>query len=122
MTDQEDYPRVVKQDTRRLEDVARACRDYMTEMRPAIAAVAVAVVVVAAVAGSVERKHPSDDWVSKGRIAAAAAGYVGNCKQGCTASSLPAIAEELHLLGSEEVLEMVEVPNLEEPAWVDTEE
>ena len=95
----------------------------MTEMRPAIAAVAVAVVVVAAVAGSVERKHPSDDWVSKGRIAAAAAavGHAGDCKQDCIARSLPAIAEGLwqRLLGSEEALETAGVPNLEGAAWVD---
>ena len=47
------------------------------------------------------------------------AGHAGNCKQGCTASSQPAIAEELHLLGSEEDLETA-VPNLEVAAWVET--
>jgi hypothetical protein len=48
------------------------------------------------------------------------AGHAGDCKQGCTASSQPAIAEDLHLLGLEEVLETAEVPNLEAAAWVDT--
>ena len=48
------------------------------------------------------------------------AGRAGNCKQDCTARIQPAIAEDLHLLGSEEVLEMAEVPNLEGAAWVDT--
>ena len=112
--DREDYPRVVKQGIRHLEDVARACRDYMTEMRIVVAAVAA--VAVAAVAGAVEREHSSDDWVSKERIvaAAAAAGHAGDCKQDCIARSLPAIAEDLrrHLRVLEEVLEMEEVPNL----------
>lgn len=48
------------------------------------------------------------------------AGHAGNCKQGCTARSQPAIVEDLHLLGSEEVLEMAGVRNLEGAAWVDT--
>ena len=54
------------------------------------------------------------------RIAAVVAGHAGNCKQGCTASSQPAIAEDLHLLGSEEVLETAGVPNWEAAAWVET--
>ena len=74
----------------------------------------------AAGAGTVEREHPNYDWVSKGRIAAVVAGRAGNCKQGCTARTQPAIAEDLHLLGSEEVLETAGVPNLEAAAWVDT--
>jgi hypothetical protein len=114
LIDQEDYPRAVKQGTQRLEDVAHAYKDYVTEMWVAVVAVAVAV----------EREHPSDDWVSKGHIAAAAAaaaavGHAGGCKQDCTARNQPAIAEDLHLLGSEEVPEMVGVPNLEGAAWVD---
>ena len=56
------------------------------------------------------------DW---GRRAAAAAGRAGGCKQDCTARRHPAIAEDLHLLRSEELLEMVGVPNLEGAAWVD---
>ena len=35
--DQEDYPRAVKQGTQRLEDVAHACRDYVTGRRVAAA-------------------------------------------------------------------------------------
>ena len=52
------------------------------------------------------------------------AGHAGDCKQGCTASSQPAIAEDLHPLGLEEVLETAGVPNLEAAAsasWVDME-
>ena len=45
--------------------------------------------------------------------------HAGDCKQGCTASSQPATAEDLHPLGLEEVLETAGVPNLEEAAWVD---
>ena len=51
MIDREDYPRAVKQDTQRLGDVARVCRDYATAMR----------VAVDDVAGVVEREHPNDD-------------------------------------------------------------
>lgn len=81
----------MKQDTRRWEDVARACMDYMTEMRLAVVAAAE---IVAVVAGAVEREHPNDDWVSKGHIVAGAAvvGHAGDCKQDCTARSQPAIA------------------------------
>ena len=73
MINQEDYLKAAKQDTRRLGDVARVCRDYVTAMR-AVVAVAVAVAEVAGVAGvagvaavavagagAVEREHPSDD-------------------------------------------------------------
>jgi hypothetical protein len=108
LTNQEDYLRAVKQGTRRLEDVAHACRDCVTETRVAVVAVAAA--------GAVEWEHPNDDWVSKGCIAAAAAAvaeHAADCKQDCTARSLPAIAEDLHPLELEGVLEMVGVPNLE---------
>ena len=70
MIDQEDCLRAAKQDTQRLGDVARVCRDYVTAMRAAVAeaeAVAVAVAEAAeaaeavAGAGAVEREHPNDD-------------------------------------------------------------
>ena len=62
MIDQEDYPRAAKQDTQRLGDVARVCRDYVTAMRVAVAAAEIAEVAeAAAVAVAVEREHPNDD-------------------------------------------------------------
>ena len=58
----------MKQDTQRLGDVARVCRDCVTAMRVvAVVAVAVAVAVAAAevaeieIAGAVERGHSTDD-------------------------------------------------------------
>ena len=124
LIDQEDYQKVVKQGTQRLEGVARACRDYMIEMRIADAVVDAAEI-AAVVAGAEKREHPSDDSVSKGRIvvvvAAAVAGHAGDCKQDCTARNQPAIAEDLQrrLLGSEAALEKVGEPNSEGAAWLD---
>ena len=67
LIDREDYRRAVKQDTRRLEDVARVCRDYVTAMRPAVAVAVVEIAVAseaagaAAGAGAVEQEHPNND-------------------------------------------------------------
>lgn len=91
LINQEDYPRAVKRGTRRLEDVAHACKGYVTEMRVAVHA-------AVDVAGAVEREHPNDDWVSKERVAAAAAVHADDCKRDCAARIQPAIAEDLRLL------------------------
>ena len=55
----------MKQDTQRLGDVARVCRDYVTAMRVAVAVAEVAEVSefaeAAAGAETVEREHPNND-------------------------------------------------------------
>lgn len=58
----------MKQDTQRLGDVARVCRDYVTAMRVAVAVAEVAEVAevsefaeAAAGAETVEREHPNND-------------------------------------------------------------
>ena len=64
----------MKQDTQRLEDVARVCMDYVTAMRIAVAAAAAAeyaevaeiseaaeAAEAAGAAGAAEREHPNDD-------------------------------------------------------------
>jgi hypothetical protein len=68
LIDQEDYPRAVKQDTQRLGDVARVCRDYVTAMKVAVAVAGIAEAAevfeaaeAAAGAEAVERERPNND-------------------------------------------------------------